>query len=135
MFQDATSTQVTGQVFAADMADPTPNTLTTAVSNMTTAFNDAAGRTSPDFVEFGAGDLSGKTLKPGLYKWSNTVIMPTNVTISGSATDVWIFQIAGNLTVSAAKTIILTGGLLQRTFSGRLQVRLPWVQLPTSKEL
>lgn len=108
----ATSTQVTGQVFAADMADPTPNTLTTAVSNMTTAYNDAAGRTSPDFVEFGAGDLSGKTLKPGLYKWSNTVIMPTNVTISGSATDVWIFQIAGNLTVSAAKTIILTGGAL-----------------------
>ena len=106
----ASSVQVTGQVFAADMADPTPNTLTTAVSNMTTAYNDAAGRTAPDFVEFGAGDLSGKTLKPGLYKWSNNVIMPTNVTISGTDTDVWIFQIAGNLTVSSAKSIILTGG-------------------------
>ena len=106
----ATSVQVTGQVFAADMADPTPNTLTTAVSNMTTAYNDAAGRTSPDFIEFGAGDLSGKTLKPGLYKWSNNVIMPTDITISGTATDVWIFQIAGNLTVSSAKNIILTGG-------------------------
>jgi hypothetical protein len=110
----ASSVQVTGQVFAADMADPTPNTLTTAVSNMTTAYNDAAGRTAPDFVEFGAGDLSGKTLKPGLYKWSNTVIMPTNVTISGTETDVWIFQIAGNLTVSAAKNIILTGGALSK---------------------
>ena len=110
----ASSVQVTGQVFAADMADPTPNTLTTAVSNMTTAYNDAAGRTAPDFVEFGAGDLSGKTLKPGLYKWSNTVIMPTDVTISGTETDVWIFQIAGNLTVSAAKNIILTGGALAK---------------------
>ena len=107
---NATSVQVTGQVFAADMADPTPNTLTTAVSNMQTAYNDAAGRTAPDFVEFAAGDLSGKTLKPGLYKWSNNVIMPTNITISGTATDIWIFQIAGNLTVSAAKNVILTGG-------------------------
>ena len=110
----ASSVQVTGQVFAADMADPTPNTLTTAVSNMTTAYNDAAGRTSPDYVEFGTGDIGGKTLKSGLYKWSNTVIMPANITISGATTDVWIFQIAGNLTVSPAMNVILTGGALAK---------------------
>lgn len=110
----ATSVQVVGQVFAADMADPTPNTLTTAVSNMTTAYNDAAGRTSPDFTEYGAGDIGGKTLKAGLYKWSNTVILPTSITLSGTETDVWIFQVAGNLTVSPAVNVILTGGALAK---------------------
>ena len=81
---------------------------------MTTAYNDAAGRTSPDYVEFGTGDIGGKTLKSGLYKWSNTVIMPANITISGATTDVWIFQIAGNLTVSPAMNVILTGGALAK---------------------
>jgi len=51
----ATSAQVTGQVFAADMASPTGINLTTAVENMITAYNNAAGRTSPDFLELGTG--------------------------------------------------------------------------------
>ena len=42
----ATSPQVTGKIYAADMADPTPINLTTAVENMITAYNDAAGRPS-----------------------------------------------------------------------------------------
>jgi hypothetical protein len=84
--------------------------LTTAVSDMEAAYTDAAGRANPDFVEFGAGNIGGKILTPGLYKWSTGVIIPTDVTISGSANDVWIFQIAGNLTMSSAMKITLTGG-------------------------
>ncbi|WP_226389040.1 ice-binding family protein [Penaeicola halotolerans] len=106
----ATSSQVVGRVYAADMSTPTPSNLTTAVDNMNTAYNNAADRTSPDFVEIHAGDLGGKTLVPGVYKWTNNVIIPTNMTLSGSATDVWIFQIAGNLTMSAATSITLSGG-------------------------
>ena len=92
------------------MASPTPANMTTAVSNMITAYNDAAGRPSPDFTELGTGNLGGKTLIPGLYKWSNTVIMPSDVTLDGGANDVWIFQIAGNLTMSSAMKINLSGG-------------------------
>lgn len=106
----ATSSQVTGNVYAADMADPTPINLTTAVNNMLTAYNDAAGRPSPDFSELGTGNIGGGTLIPGLYKWSNTVTLPSDVTISGSADDVWIFQIAGDLTMSSAVKITLIGG-------------------------
>jgi hypothetical protein len=106
----ATSAQVTGQVFAADMADPTPMLLTTAVENMITAYNDAAGRTKIDFLELGTGNIGSKTLTPGIYKWTNTVTVPTNVTISGSSTDVWIFQIAENLSVSTDVNVILIGG-------------------------
>ncbi len=106
----ATSVQLTGKVYAADMADPTPINMTVAVENMITAYNDAAGRPSPDFSEMGSGNIGGKTLIPGLYKWTSTVTLPADVTISGSADDVWIFQISGDLTMSSAVNIILTGG-------------------------
>jgi hypothetical protein len=106
----ATSSQVTGQIFAADMAAPTGINLTTAVSDMQTAYTNAAGRTLPDFVELGTGNIGGKTLAPGLYKWTSAVTAPTSLTISGSATDVWIFQISGNLNFSSAVNITLAGG-------------------------
>jgi hypothetical protein len=106
----ATSSQVVGKVYAADMAAPTPINLTTAVNNMLTAYTDAAGRPTPDFTELGAGNIGGKTLTPGLYKWSTAVTVPTDVTISGGANDVWIFQISGNLILSSAVKVILSGG-------------------------
>lgn len=110
----ATSAQVTGKIFAADMAAPTGSNLTTAVENMITGYNDAAGRTSPDFLELGEGNIGGKTLLPGLYKWTSTVTLPSDITISGNATDVWIFQISGDLTVSAAVNVTLEGGALAK---------------------
>ena len=106
----ATSSQVTGKVYAADMVSPTSTNLTTAVNNMITAYNDAAGRAIPDYVELGTGNIGGKTLIAGLYKWSGDVTVPTNVTISGGPNDVWIFQIAGKLTLSSAVSITLSGG-------------------------
>lgn len=77
---------------------------------MQTAYTDAAGRSNPDFMNLGAGNIGGKTLSPGLYKFTSSVIIPTDVTISGSSSDVWIFQIAGNLSMSSAMKIILKGG-------------------------
>ena len=105
----ATSTQVTGQVFAADYTDPTPSNLTTAVLNMETAYTDAAGR-APDYTELGAGNIGGLTLPPATYKWGTGVLIPTDVTLSGGPNDVWIFQIAQGLTISSAVRINLAGG-------------------------
>ena len=47
---------------------------------------------------------------PGVYKWGTGVTIPTNVTLSGGANAVWIFQIAGTLTTSSATKVILAGG-------------------------
>jgi hypothetical protein len=106
---------VNGKIYAADYAPPTPVNMTTAISNMETAFTDAAGRTLPDFTELGAGDISGMTLVPGLYKWG-TGLLVTNagVTLAGGANDVWIFQIAGDLTVNSDAIIHLSGGAQAR---------------------
>jgi len=81
---------------------------------MQTAYTDAAGRSKPNFLNLGAGNIGGKTLAPGLYKFTTAVIIPTNVTISGSSTDVWIFQVAGTLNMSSAVRITLAGGALAK---------------------
>jgi hypothetical protein len=112
--QFSTSSQVTGKVYAPDYASPTPVNLTTAVSDMQTAYTDAAGRTLPDYTELGSGNIGGMTLAAGLYKWSTAVIIPTDVTLSGSANDVWIFQIAGDLSIAGATSVILSGGAQAR---------------------
>jgi hypothetical protein len=106
----ANSTQVVGKVYAANYAVPTPTSLTTAVSNMESAYTDAAGRPTPDFLELGTGNIGGQTLAPGLYKWTSTVTIPADLTISGGANDVWIFQTTGDLSMAAAKSITLAGG-------------------------
>ena len=107
----STSSLVTGKVYAADYAPPTPANMTTAVSDMETAFTDAAGRTLPDYTELGAGDISGMTLVPGLYKWGTGVLITSaGVTLSGGANDVWIFQIAEGLTVENDAMVTLSGG-------------------------
>lgn len=109
----ASSPQVTGKIFAADYAVPTSSNLTTAVGDMQTAFTDAAGRAA-DVTELGAGNIGGMTLAPKVYKWGTSVLIPTDVTLNGSATDVWIFQIAQNLTMSSAAKVTLAGGALAK---------------------
>jgi hypothetical protein len=108
----STSTQVTGNVYAADYAVPTPANLTTAIGDMHAAYSDAAGRLTPDHTELAGGNIGGLTLPAGLYKWSNTVTIPTSVTLHGGVNDIWIFQVAGGVTEAAAARVILTGGAL-----------------------
>jgi hypothetical protein len=104
------STQVTGKVFAADYASPTPSKLTTSISNMETAYTDAAGRAA-DFTELYTGDISGQTLTPGVYKWGTGVLINSDVYLNGGANDVFIFQIAKGITQASNTKIILTGGV------------------------
>jgi hypothetical protein len=106
----STSPQVIGKIYAANFASPTPANLTTAISNMETAYTNAAGRKLPDFTELHAGDLSGKTLTPGLYKWSTGVLVNSSVTLDGGPNDVWIFQISGNLNLGSGAKVVLQGG-------------------------
>ncbi|MFA4844467.1 MAG: ice-binding family protein [Candidatus Margulisiibacteriota bacterium] len=99
------------KVYAADYTPPTPAKMTTAVSDMELAYTDAAGRALPDQTELGAGDITSMTLAPGLYKWGTGVLISAaGVTLSGGANDVWIFQIAQNLTVANGAIITLSGG-------------------------
>jgi len=109
----ATSSLVTasGKIYASDYTPPTPSKMTTAISDMEISYTDAAGRTSPNHTELGAGDITSMTLTAGLYKWGTGVLISSaGVTLSGSSTDVWIFQIGQDLTVANGAIITLSGG-------------------------
>lgn len=110
-----TCAEVTGNIYTVDAAGPAcriqdPSRLTVAVADMETAYTDAGARTLPDFTELGAGDVSGMTLVPGLYKWSSSLGITGGVTLSGGPEDVWIFQIAGNLSAESGAIVTLSGG-------------------------
>ena len=117
----------TGTIYGADAAytgsgdvscfagnAPDITLVANAILDMGTAYSDAAGRTTPDFTELYAGDISGRTLTPGLYKWGTGVLINADVTLSGGPTDIWIFQIAGDLTQAGATNVILAGGALAK---------------------
>ena len=108
--------EVTGSIYATDAAGPmpcsivNPTLLTSAVSDMQTAYTDAAGRINPDVLNLGAGTVGSVTFTPGLYKWTSAITIPTDITISGGANDVFIFQVAGTLDMSSAVNVNLIGG-------------------------
>jgi len=110
----------TGIIYTVDAAGPLPcrttnaTFLTTAIGDMEIAYTDAAGRSIPNATELGAGQIGGLTITPGLYKWSSNVLISNSVTLSGGPNDVWIFQIAGELTQASATQVILAGGALPK---------------------
>jgi hypothetical protein len=119
--------QVNGTIYTVDPSGPEGSVvnasyLTNAKSALTTAYNDAAGRTpipSGTFLNTGIPgtprQLGGMTLVPGLYKFTDTLLITgANLTLSGGPNDVWIFQCAADLQVGTNVNVILSGGALPR---------------------
>jgi hypothetical protein len=81
------------------------------IFDLTTAYNDAAGRTlCPIILE---GNLGGMTLAPGLYKsTSGFEVTSGDLTLDaqGNSNAVWIFQMASTLDTTAGRQVILAGG-------------------------
>lgn len=82
--------------------------------DLTSAYNDAAGRTCTDMVTL-SGNIGGLTLTPGLYKsTSSLAISSGDLTFDalGDPTAVFIIQIASTLTTTSGRKVILSGGAL-----------------------
>lgn len=80
-----------------------------AQGDLTTAYNNAAGRVTPASV---SGNLGGQTLYPGLYKSTGSLeISSGDLTLDGLGNPdaVFIFQIASTLTTGPGRKVILTG--------------------------
>lgn len=112
-----TSAQVVspGKLYAADNVGGTTSAdLTTAVGNMETAYTAAAGKPAGvgTKLNLGGGTVTDQTLTPGVYTWDTNVTIPTDLTLNGSSSGVWVFQITGTLNMAAAKKVILSGGAL-----------------------
>lgn len=81
-----------------------------AQSALTTAYLDAAGRTTNSITQ--NGDLGGLTLAPGLYTASTSLLITGNVTLDaqGNANAVWIFQVGSALTTATNSQVVLANG-------------------------
>jgi len=99
---------VSGTVHSADIASAL------ATADLTTAYNDAAGRLlCVGYVFTVAGDLGGRTLTPGLFKSLDSLeITSGDLTLDarGDTSAVWIFQMATTLMATAGRKVILAGG-------------------------
>lgn len=115
--------QVNGIIYAVDASGPScavvdAALLSTAKGDLTTAYNDAAGRTptpsgpnlNPGLIP-GSGNIGGMNLAPGLYKFTTTALITgSDVTLTGGPDDVWIFQCAQDLQLGSGISVILAGG-------------------------
>jgi hypothetical protein len=101
----AGSLTVTGTLH---LGDPT---AAQAQLDLTTAYNDAAGRTVGAVTV--AGNLGGQTLTPGLYKSTSSLeISSGDLTLDaqGDANAVWVFQMVSSFTTTSGRQVILSGG-------------------------
>jgi len=112
----ATSAQVSGKVYAYDYAAPTPTEVNTASLDMGTAYTAAAGMAPAGggLVTAcpGTGALGGRTIAPGVYNCGVAISINSDVTLNGSATDVWVIRTTQGLAQASATSVLLTGGAL-----------------------
>ncbi len=80
-----------------------------AKSDLITAYDDAAGRSSTASV---AGDLAGRTLTPGVYTSAGSLGLSGQLTLDaqGNPSAVFIFQAGSSLIVGSASQVNLIGG-------------------------
>ncbi len=107
------STEITGFppgiiVGSTHSADPTS---AAGIADLTTAYNDLAGRSLCPVVA--AGNLGGETLTPGLYKSTSSLEISSGdlpLDAQGDSAAVFVFQIASTLTTTPGRQVILTNG-------------------------
>ena len=80
-----------------------------AQSDLTAAYDDAAGRTPATSV---SGDLVGQTLTPGVYRSTSALGLTGTLTLDaqGDPSAVFVLQIASTLITGSASHVDLTGG-------------------------
>jgi hypothetical protein len=110
------ATIVNGVMYASDDLAPlgVPAMLIQAKQDLTDAYLFAEGAVSPAPATV-SGDQGGKTLAPGIYKSTSTLLIQSGdltLDAQGDANAVWIFQIASGFTTvgGAGGNVILTGG-------------------------
>jgi hypothetical protein len=117
----ATSTLVTGAIYAPGYAPPTPSNLTTAVNDKLTAYNAAAAMAtaggglaggSPGTACPGVGALGGVTLTPGVYTGTVPISIGTGTSVTLSGAGVYVIKTTQTLTQAANTQVTLTNGAL-----------------------
>ena len=109
------ATEVSGghnEIYAGDDVGDSADYLNFARENLIAAYKEATLRqVDKDKIEAYAGNPGGKILPPGIYRWSNGVTISSDMILEGNDTDVYIFQITGDMHVDPKVRVILSGGI------------------------
>jgi hypothetical protein len=98
---------VAGLVYASNHASPTPGNLITAVSDMETAYTNAAARANTNGVNLLGGKLGGATLTPGVYTFDTDILIAgAALTLDGDG--VYIIQTTKNVKLASDTDVILS---------------------------
>ena len=91
-----------------------------AKSDLTTAYNNAAGQTPPIAAD---PELGGETLVGGVYNRAAAMALTGVLTLDGQndPDSVWVFQAGSTLTTAPASSVVLINGArpVQRVLAGR----------------
>jgi hypothetical protein len=109
--QFSTSTQVKGQCSAASYGAPVSVKLTAAVSAMEAAYTEGNNRAATYAPNLGGGTIGGKTLYSGVYKFTSSITIDTDITLNaqGDPNAVFIITTTKALLLAAGKNVILAG--------------------------
>jgi hypothetical protein len=86
---------------------------------MQTAYTDAAGRPNQDKARVnlgGSSGIGGMTLTAGVYTWTVDIQFAADITIRGTADDIFILQTTGNVLAAANVKVILDGSKAENIF-------------------
>jgi hypothetical protein len=98
------ASQVTGKLYTPAYS------LTSPKEDLTLAYTDALRRNCPATNVLTGVDLGGLNLGPGVYCFSSSALLTGTLTLRGSSSDVWIFQIGSSLTTATGASVAFAGG-------------------------
>jgi hypothetical protein len=112
---DKTGQVVGGLVYASNHASPTPGILITAVSDMETAYTNAAARANTNGHNLKAGLLGGETLTPGVYTFDTDILIAgADLTLDGDG--VYIIQTTGNVKLASDTDVVSNNAQASKIF-------------------
>ena len=112
-FIDSTKQRTTGQVIVwrSDQSDTTTLNVSDAIEDMMSAYDDASMQTGDELTSHMIENFRDTVLTSGIHVWSDALNIESDVTLSGSEDDVWLFKVGDNLTVDENTVFTLSYGV------------------------
>lgn len=97
-------------VLQSGKSDTTSPDVIEAIEDMMLAYNDVSMQNGDDSTSHKNKSFYNTVLVPGVHEWSDSLHVASDVTLSGSADDVWLIKVGKNLSIGENTVFTLTNG-------------------------
>lgn len=91
-------------------SETTSPDVTEALEDMMTAYSNVSMQNGDDSTSQMNDNFHDAELSSGIHEWSDSLNIKSDITLAGSADDVWVFKVGDNLTVDENTVFTLTDG-------------------------